>query len=108
MNLIVQRLITLRTEGHHLSLNTNIGKKPDSSDPLKCLEKRGYIFFDVNTYDLVSAEKYSKYPDLPLTNVLCLKTDTVLSEHYKSLSKFTVFEGHASTAAPLNVDNIEI
>lgn len=82
--------------------------EPSLDDPLNYLQKFGYIFFDVNTYENVSAHSYSQIPDLPLSNVLCIPSGTDLATRYLSLRKNVVFDSSEMKAGTLILGGIEL
>ena len=80
----------------------------DQNNPLVFLANKGYVFFDVNTYNSVSAQMYAAMSDLPLVNVLCVHRDSKLAALYKNLVKEIVFECQLSDEITLLVNNINL
>lgn len=80
----------------------------DLDDPLDFLAQFGYIFFDVNTYELVSSAQYSKMLNFPRANVLCVGRDTALATRYLNLRKKISFESANLPNGTLNFDNINL
>lgn len=81
--------------------------RPDENDPLVYLEKK-VLFFDVNTYQQVSAEIYSAMSDLPLVNVLCIHRDTALANSYINLTKNIIVKNQLSQNEVLLVEGIDL
>jgi FkbM family methyltransferase len=80
----------------------------DRNDPLDYLAGLGYVFYDVNTYDSVSAEGYSAMSNLPLANVFCVHGSSTLAGAYKALLKKEIFETDLLQHDELVVDGIEV
>lgn len=83
-------------------------KRPDQDDPLVYLADKGYVFFDVNTYEATSAELYAAMPDLPLVNVLCLHKSSKLTVSYRNLVKDIVFDRRISQENTLLINDIKL
>jgi len=81
---------------------------PDKNDSLVYLEEKGYLFFDVNTYQRVSTGSYSAMSDLPLVNVLCIHRDTTLAKSYINLTKNAVVKKQLSQNEVLLIEGIDL
>ncbi|WP_133512433.1 FkbM family methyltransferase [Candidatus Thiosymbion oneisti] len=81
---------------------------PDQNDPLVYLEEKGYLFFDVNTYNKETAKSYSLMPEFPLVNVLCVHKDSDLASLYLRMCKTQTYKADLSETDVLTHGDINL
>ena len=86
-----------------------VNTHPDGNDSLLYLEKKGYLFFDVNTYERVSTTIYaSKVTNFSLVNVLCIHHGTTLAEKYLHLKKELFYKKQVNEKEVLQICDINL
>jgi FkbM family methyltransferase len=81
---------------------------PYHDDPLLFLADLGYVFFDTNTYDQVTAHSYAALPDTPLVNVFCVHKDSPIAARYIAHKKSIVHSCSLAGSNVLRVDDIPL
>ncbi|MBB1093377.1 FkbM family methyltransferase [Rhodopseudomonas palustris] len=76
---------------------------PGPDNPLTFLAERGYDFYDVNSYERVTADFYSGLPSHPTVNVFAIPSESELGGTYSKLRKELLHrENVSSTEATKN------